>query len=105
MARKGVATGAAVVAAAALVLVSVALVGWATQPQEGGAVELVTTTSSIARMLAAQQPKRIIAGKKGPEIPDPHPDPDPWPYPGHPARSPIKSGGKAAAILSSREDR
>jgi hypothetical protein len=97
MARHGVATGAAVVAAAALVLVSVALVGWATQPQEGGAVELVTTTSSIARMLAAQQPKRIIAGKKGPEIPDPHPDPDPWPYPGHPARSPIKSGGKAAA--------
>lgn len=85
--------GAAVTAAAALVLISVALVGWATQPQAGGGVEMVTTTSSIARMLAAQQP--TIAGKKGPEIPDPHPDPDPWPYPGHPARSPIR--GKALA--------
>ena len=76
-------------AVAALLLVAVALAGLkAVSKEEGTAVSLMATTSEIASMLASQQP--MPAGKKGPEIPDPHPDPDPWPYPGHPARSPRK---------------
>ena len=39
----------------------------------GGDVVLASTWS-IANMLASQQPSQ--AGKKGPEIPDPHPDPE-----------------------------
>jgi len=50
-------------------------------------------------MLSSQKPQS--AGKKGPEIPDPHPDPDPWPYPGHPARSPVKPKSGWGAVKSS----
>jgi hypothetical protein len=83
-------TGRASAAGALALLAAVAIsAGWAAQQASAGAAAtaLATTTSSLAAFLSSQQPASA-AGKKGPEIPDPHPDPDPWPYPGHPARSP-----------------
>jgi hypothetical protein len=56
----------------------------ANEPYAGGA---------LSSMLSGKQGAGA-AGKRGPEIPDPHPDPDPYPYPGHPARSPVR--GEAA---------
>jgi hypothetical protein len=94
-------------AAAAGALALLAVVGLAAQQASAGAAAtaLAITTSSLAAMLASQQPGQPVgaAGKKGPEIPDPHPDPDPWPYPGHPARSPTARRPVAKTGLAAKQ--
>ena len=62
----------AVVTALSAVTALAALVHSARDNTHEGVV--LASTWSIANMLATQQP--ATAGKKGPEIPDPHPDPE-----------------------------
>ena len=108
----GRAPGGSAAGAAALALLAVLALsaGWAAQGRAGNgaaaSLASTTSTSSLAAMLAAQKPPAAAhvapAGKKGPEIPDPHPDPDPWPYPGHPARSPARARAQAPSARKAR---